>query len=69
MVYIETVIESDKEERDSEWVQWANTKADRHDSTITYNDELPGTRQNGKSNEEKEKELKDMASKTRGSYR
>lgn len=67
-VYIEAVIDSGKEERDSEWVQWARKKADWYDPTIAYNDELLGTREHEKDKEEKDKALKDSSNSSRRWY-
>ena len=64
--YIKAIIDSGKETPNSEWVQWANRKADWYDPTIAYNDEFLGIREHGKSKDEKEKNLYDSISVRRG---
>ncbi|MBP3242022.1 MAG: hypothetical protein J6M92_16010 [Oribacterium sp.] len=52
--YINAAVESGSEEATSEWIEWAQKKADWYDPTIAREDEYLGRRDHGKSKDEKD---------------
>ena len=52
--YINALVESGSQGATSEWIEWAQKKADWYDPTIARNDEYLGRRDHGKSKEEKD---------------
>lgn len=57
--YVQAMVDAENEKASPEWIAWANRKADWFDPSITYEDDLLGTREHQDSMEDKEKALND----------